>query len=149
MQMELDTQFAEDLHKAEAERLQESQDDDSKETSEQASRLSLVRRSNKMLRSTTMKAEKSNVNPLLKPIEFYHNYWLPIKLEILPCILGWLKNSRKLWPGPHARETVSKNEKAKIIKLQIKIVEVLDYLKNLSRDKLMSNIFFSDDKDLR
>ena len=34
MQMELDNQFAEDLHKAEQERLQESQDDDSKETLE-------------------------------------------------------------------------------------------------------------------
>ena len=148
--MELDNHFAETLHKAEQERLQESQEDDnSKEPSVQESRLSLVRRSTKMLRSTTLKSEKSNVNPLLKPIEYYRNYWLPIKLEILPCILGWLKNSRKLWPGPHARETVSKNEKAKIIKLQIKIVEVLDYLKNLSRDRLLCNIFFSDDKDLR
>eukprot|EP00353_Schmidingerella_taraikaensis_P001512 CAMPEP_0185599750 /NCGR_PEP_ID=MMETSP0434-20130131/82914_1 /TAXON_ID=626734 ORGANISM="Favella taraikaensis, Strain Fe Narragansett Bay" /NCGR_SAMPLE_ID=MMETSP0434 /ASSEMBLY_ACC=CAM_ASM_000379 /LENGTH=133 /DNA_ID=CAMNT_0028229253 /DNA_START=459 /DNA_END=857 /DNA_ORIENTATION=+ len=102
-----------------------------------------------MLSPSSSKTLKSAANPLLKPLEYYRTYWLAIKLEIAPCILGWLKNSKKLWPGPPVKEKITSTDKSKIVKLQTKILETLNFLISLTGDEKLIKSFFAEDQDLR
>lgn len=53
----------------------------------------------------------------MKSLEYFSAFWLPIKLEILPCIKGWFSNAKKLWPSPPIRAKIDENDKLKITKL--------------------------------
>lgn len=64
--------------------------------------------------------------------DYYRAFWLPIKLEVVPCIAGWLRNSKRLWPGPPIKAKIDEQMMSKILLLQRNLLDTLAFIASIT-----------------
>ena len=76
-------------------------------------------------------------------------FWLPIKLEIIPCIIGWLRNSKRLWPGPPIKPKIDEQMMTKILLLHRNLLDALAFISSITNDESLKKKYFLNDNNLR